>query len=425
MHGRARHRGRGQPPIKADLARIDAIRSKGALAAGVARLHASVPGATGGLTAYDTHTPAALFGFGPIQDYRDSTQVVANLDQGGMGLPSRDFYLSDDARMKERRQKYLEHVETLFRLGGASEKQARADASTVLRIETALARSAMDVVKRRDPANVNNVRSLADVRKVAPSFDWKAYLAAIGSPSPKHLIVSSPDFLRGLEQVLKKEPLAAWKAYLRWWTLHGNAKYLPKAFVDADFAFQRTLSGAEELKPRWRRCVSWADRDLGEAVGQAYVEIAFSPESKARAQQLVKAVEGALGQSIQQNDWMSTATKAQAQDKLHAIEDKSATLSDGGTTPRSPSGAPAWWRTSTPRPASSCAGSSRRIDQPVDRAEWICHAGDGECLVRPAAEHDQLPRRHPPASVLRPAHGGSELRRHRDDHRPRDRPRVR
>jgi len=387
----------GTSPIKADLARIDAIRSKGALAAGVARLHASVPGATGGLTAYDTHTPAALFGFGPIQDYRDSTQVVANLDQGGMGLPSRDFYLSDDARMKERRQKYLEHVETLFRLGGASEKQARADASTVLRIETALARSAMDVVKRRDPANVNNVRSLADVRKVAPSFDWKAYLAAIGSPSPKHLIVSSPDFLRGLEQVLKKEPLAAWKAYLRWWTLHGNAKYLPKAFVDADFAFQRTLSGAEELKPRWRRCVSWADRDLGEAVGQAYVEIAFSPESKARAQQLVKAVEGALGQSIQQNDWMSTATKAQAQDKLHAIEDKI--------------GYPERWRdysaltigrTSLVEDVHASAGFELRrqlakIDQPVDRAEWIATPPTVNAWYDP-----QLNTINFPAGILQP-----------------------
>ena len=113
-----------------------------------------------------------------------------------MGLPGRDFYLSDNAKMKEHREKYLEHVETLFRLAGASEKRARTDGAAVLRIETALARAAMDAVKRRDPANVNNVRSLAEVRSVAPSFDWKAYLAAVQAPSPKHLIVSSPDFLR-------------------------------------------------------------------------------------------------------------------------------------------------------------------------------------------------------------------------------------
>ena len=278
-----------------------------------------------------------------------------------MGLPGRDFYLSDDARMKERRQKYLEHVETLLRLAGAPETRARTDGAAVLRIETALARGAMDVVKRRDPANVNNVRSLAEVRSVAPSFDWKAYLAALQAPIPKHVIVSSPDFLRGLEQVLKREPLEAWKAYLRWWTLRGNARYLSKPFVDADFAFQRTLSGAEELLPRWRRCVSWADRDLGEAVGQAYVEVAFPPESKARAQLLVKAVEGALGQSIDRNDWklwydLAIATTGAA--RRHAMAES--LPSAGGTTRPSPSGAPAWCRTSTPRPRSSCAGSSRR-----------------------------------------------------------------
>ena len=239
----------GISPVAAELKRIDALRSKRAIAGEVARLHASVPGVTGGLTTYDNHTPAPLFGFGPIQDYRDSTQVVANLDQGGMGLPSRDFYLSDDAKMKERRQKYVEHVQALFRLAGAPKKRASTDAAAVLRIETALARAAMDVVKRRDPANVNNVRSLAEVRSAAPSFDWKAYLAAIQAPSPKHLIVSSPEFLRGMEQVLKKEPLGAWRAYLRWWTLHGNAKYLSNPFVDADFTFQRTLTGAEELLP--------------------------------------------------------------------------------------------------------------------------------------------------------------------------------
>jgi endothelin-converting enzyme/putative endopeptidase len=387
----------GISPIAAELKRIDALRNNRAIAGEVARLHASVPGAPGGLTTYDNHTPAALFGFGPIQDYRDSTQVVANLDQGGMGLPSRDFYLSDDARMKERRQKYAEHVEALFQLAGDSQKRARDEAAAVLRIETALARAAMDVVKRRDPANVNNVRSLAEVRSAAPSFDWKAYLAAIQAPNPKHLIVSSPDFLRGMEQVLKKEPLGAWKAYLRWWTLHGNAKYLSKPFVDADFAFQRTLTGAEELLPRWRRCVTWADRDIGEAVGQAYVEVAFPPEEKARAQKLVKAVEGALGQSIQQNDWMSEPTKAQAQDKLHGIEDKI--------------GYPDHWRdysaltigrTSLAQNVHASAAFELRrqlakIDKPVDRSEWIATPPTVNAWYDP-----QLNTINFPAGILQP-----------------------
>ena len=387
----------GVKPVAADLKRIDAIRNKRALAGEIARLHASVPGATGGLTTYDNHTAAALFGFGPLQDYRDSSQVVANLDQGGMGLPGRDFYLADSPRMKEAREKYRQHVEKLFRLAGASEKRATTDAAAVMRIETAFARAAMDVVKRRDPANVNNVRSLAEVQAAAPSFDWKAYLAAIHSPTPKHLIVSTPDFLRALDQTIKKESLEAWKAYLRSWTLHGHAKYLSKPFVDADFQMQQVFSGAEELLPRWRRCVAWADRDVGEALGQAYVDVAFPPENKARAQLLVKAVEGALGQSIDQNDWMSSPTKVQAQEKLHAIEDKI--------------GYPERWRdysaltigrgSLTQNVHASAAFELRRqlakIDRPVDRKEWIATPPTVNAWYDP-----QLNTINFPAGILQP-----------------------
>ena len=388
----------GVSPIAADLARIEKLSSKRAIAGEVARLHASVPGATGGLNTYDNHTPAPLFGFGPLQDYGDATQVVANLDQGGMGLPSRDFYLSNDAKMMDRREKYLQHVETLFRLAGASEKRARADAAAVMRIETALARLAMDVVKRRDPANVNNVRSVAQVQSAAPSFDWKAYLAAVHAPRPKHVIVSTPEFLRGLDQTLRKEPLAAWKAYLRWWTLHGNARYLSKAFVDADFAFYgAVLRGSKELLPRWRRCVNNADRDLGEAVGPAYVEVAFPPASKARAQELVKAVEASMGRSIEQLDWMGAATKAQALEKLKAIEDKI--------------GYPSRWRdysaltigrTGLPQNVHAAAAFElhrqlAKIDQPVDRTEWTMTPPTVDAYYDP-----QLNTINFPAGILQP-----------------------
>jgi len=388
----------GVSPIAADLARIEKLPGKRAIAGEVARLHASVPGATGGLNTYDNHTAAPLFGFGPLQDYRDATQVVANLDQGGMGLPSRDFYLSDDAKMKERREKYRQHVETMFRLAGASEKRARTDAASVMRIETALARVAMDVVKRRDPANVNNVRSLAQVQSAAPSFDWKTYLAAVHAPRPKHLIVSTPPFLRGLDQTLRKEPLGAWKAYLRWWTLHGNARYLSTAFVDADFAFYGgVLRGSKELLPRWRRCVNIADRDLGEAVGPAYVEVAFPPSSKARAQELVKAVEASMGRSIEQRDWMGAATKAQALEKLKAIEDKI--------------GYPSRWRdysaltigrAGLPQNVHAAAAFElsrqlAKIDQPVDRTEWTLTPPTVDAYYDP-----QLNTINFPAGILQP-----------------------
>ena len=313
----------GLQPIRADLDRIAEMKSKAELARAIARLHLSVPGVTGGYNAYDNYTPAALFGFGPTQDFSNAALVVAAIDQGGMGLPGRESYLSDDAKAKEVRQKYLAHVQKLFELAGEKPKQAAADAAAVLRIETALARAAMDVVPRRDPKNLNNVRSLAQVQAATPSFDWKTYLAEIGAPAPAHYIVAAPESLTGMEKLIKSEPLSAWKAYLRWWTLHGNASALSTPFVEENFSFfGRVLFGSKELRPRWRRCVTFADRDLGEALGQAYVARAFPPDSKQRTEAMVRSIESSLGKDIDGLDWMSTATKKAAQEKLTAIEEK-------------------------------------------------------------------------------------------------------
>jgi putative endopeptidase len=361
----------GISPIKADLDRILAMRSKATLPQEIANLHKSVPGVTGGFNNYDNYTPAALFGFGPTQDFADASLVVAAIDQGGMGLPGREYYLASDDKMKDTRQKYLAHVTELFVLAGEKPAKAKTDAAAVLRIETALAKVAMDAVTRRDPKNVNNVRSLAQVKAATPSFDWSAYFAAIGAPEPKHYLVATPAFLGGVDKLLLTEPLDAWKAYLHWWTLHGNAPFLSKDFVDANFAFYGTaLSGAKQLRPRWRRCVNSADRDLGEALGQAYVARAFPSESKVRSEALVKAIEQGLAADIEQLDWMSAGTKKAALTKLNAIEDKIAY--------------PKVWRDygaviivrdsmAANVHASSAFELSRqlaKIGKPVDRIEW-------------------------------------------------------
>ena len=353
----------GLSPLKADLGRISAMKSKAGVATEVARLHESVPGATGGFNSYDNHTPAVLFGFGPTQDFADATVVVAAIDQGGMALPGRDYYLATDAKMQDIRQKYLAHMARLFVLSGESPKKAQSDAAAVLRIETALAQAAMDAVARRDPAKINNVRTLAQVKALAPSFDWSAYLKAVGAPDPKHYLVATPAFLPAVEHLLQTESLDAWKAYLRWWTLHGNASFLSKAFVDESFAFYgTTLFGVEKLQPRWRRCVADADRDLGDALGQAYVARAFSPESKARSDALVKAVEHALSEDIAQLDWMSAATKKAAQVKAsgHRAEDwlsQHLARLQRGQYPA----ATALTRMSTLPPPSNSSGSFRRL----------------------------------------------------------------
>jgi endothelin-converting enzyme/putative endopeptidase len=310
----------GIAPIKADLDRIAAMKSKSDLPTTLAAFHNSVPAAW---AQGNNQTTTALFGFGSNPDFKDSSIVVAGFDQGGMGMPGRDYYLSTDEKMVTTRNKYVQHVQKMFELAGEKPEQANADAATVLNIETQLAKNAMDIVKRRDPANINNVMSVAEIKGLAPSFDWERYLKLVNSPTPKHYIVTSPDFFRGLEPLLKSESLENWKTYLRWWTLNTNANYLNKAMVDEHFDFfSRTLYGLQENQPRWRRCVNYADRDLGEALGQAYVDIAFPPESKRRMDEMVNAIEAALSRDIDTLEWMSPATKKEAQEKLKAIYNK-------------------------------------------------------------------------------------------------------
>jgi putative endopeptidase len=311
----------GARDLKPGLARINRMKSKSELAAEVAYIHMSVPGAW---NADDNQTQAAVLGFGQAQDFDDASKVVAFVDQGGMALPGRDFYLKDDDKSKELRSQYEVHVAKMLELAGENPKQAASDATTVLAIETAMARSAMDNVARRDPKNLNNKMTLEQVQALTPSFDFKAYIALVGAPpSDPHYLVSSPDFFRGLEKLIQQQSVDNWKAYLRWQLVHGSAPYLSKAFVDENWSFfAHTLLGAKEQTPRWRRCVRAADRDLGQALGQAYVEAAFPSASKERTVAMVHDIEHALDEDITSLDWMQPVTKGQAEVKLHAIEDK-------------------------------------------------------------------------------------------------------
>jgi endothelin-converting enzyme/putative endopeptidase len=310
----------GNRDLAPELKRIDALHTKTQLAEEVARLHMTLPAAW---EAGNNQTPVALFGFGSTQDLDNASLVVMLVDQGGMGLPSRDFYLKDDQKSTEIRTKYQTHVANLLALSGESKEQAGNDATTILGIETAMAKVAMDNVSRRDPAKLNNKMSLAQMQALTPSFDWKRYLTLVGAPAPDHYLVTAPEFFKGLETILQQRPLDDWKAYLRWHLVHASAPYLSKAFVDENFDFyQHTILGAQQLLPRWRRCVRAADNYLGEALGQTYVERAFPPESKRTAVQLVHDVEAALDRDIDSLDWMTPVTKKEAQKKLQAIEDK-------------------------------------------------------------------------------------------------------
>jgi len=358
----------GLKPLQPELERIAALKSKKEITLEIAHLHHLFPGAW---AQSDNQTNSPFFGFTGQQDYDDASKVVAQIDQGGLSLPSRDYYINTDEKSVETLKKYRAHVQKMFELAGEAQAQASEDAGTVIELETAMAKAQMDNVKRRDPKNINNRMSLAQVRELTPSIDWDAYLQAVKAPTSDHYIVTSPDFFRAEEKLLAEHPLEHWKTYMRWQAIHRAAFYLNKSMADENFDFfSRTLAGQEQPLPRWRRCTGTADRDLGEALGQAYVDRAFPPESRARTIEMVHAIERAMHDDIENVNWMTPATKEQAIVKLKGIEDKI--------------GYPSHWRdySSVKVTRDNYLGNVEqassfelerwvaKIGKPVDRSEW-------------------------------------------------------
>ena len=305
----------GATPLKADLERIAGLKSKAGLPAELAHLHPSDVGSFLGR--------APLFSFGSNQDFKNSTEFIAEVDQGGIGLPDRDYYFKDDAKSQEIRQQYLAHVQKMLQLLGDKPDEAAAEAQTVMRIETALAKASLTRVERRDPNKIYHKMTREELQALSPSFSWDGYFTEIGLPGTKSLNVAVPDFVKGMEAELNAEDLASWKVYLRWHLVHAQARYLSTAFVNEDFDFyDHILAGTKEIQPRWKRCVRFVDRQLGEALGKVYVQKNFSPDTKQRALVMVKQIETEMGNEIQQLPWMSPATKEQALAKLHTVVNK-------------------------------------------------------------------------------------------------------
>ena len=301
------------------LERIDAMKDKREIAQVLAAIQSSFGAAW---LSEDNQTNVAMFGYGPQADYNDVSRVVAGADQGGLGMPSRDFYLKNDPDSKTIRDKYVVLITTLLKMDGASPADATRDASTILRLETAMAQSQMDNISRRDPNKINNRYTLAQLKLLTAAFDWDAYFQAIGAPPVPLYEVSSPEFFRELNKLLVDEDLATWKLYLRWQLLLGSADVLGKNSRDATFTFTSALTGQKQQPPDWRRCTMEVDHYLGQALGQVYVAEVFPPESKVRAQKMVKDIEAAMGRDIDSVTWMQPATKHEAHLKLAAVMDK-------------------------------------------------------------------------------------------------------
>ena len=300
---------KGTAALKSQLDRIAGATTKRQLAAVLAQLHAE--------------GVRALFRFSSQADFQNASLNIAGVNQGGLGLPDRDYYLGEEARFVEVRLRYPDHVQQMLELLGEPQEQAARHAQAVLEIETALARASIDRVRRRDPANRQHKMTRGELAALTPRFDWEGYLAAAGAPDFKELNVDWPDFFKGVDELLETRSLPDWQAYLRWQAVHRASSLLPRAFVDEDFAFfDRTLTGAQELEPRWQRCVELTNRQLGEALGQRYVAEAFPPESKARVAKLVAALEAALERDIRELPWMSETTKKRALEKLAAVAEK-------------------------------------------------------------------------------------------------------
>jgi putative endopeptidase len=298
---------RGAEPLKPELERIAKIESKAEIAdVAAAMVHDN-----------------ALFRFDSTQDFRDANQVIAEADQGGLGLPDRDYYVKDDPKSVDLRKAYVAHMQKMFELLGDQPDTAAAEAQTVMRIETALAKGSMTRVERREPKNLDHKMTSGELEKLTPDFQWQVYFTKVGLPVLASLNVASPGFFKAMNEELEKENLADWKTYLRWHLVHADAPFLSAAFLNENFAFYgKTLRGQQELQPRWKRCTEYVDDDLGEALGQVYVEKYFSPEAKQEALKMVKEIEAAMEQDINSLPWMSPATKQQALIKLHGMANK-------------------------------------------------------------------------------------------------------
>jgi putative endopeptidase len=298
----------GGQPIAAELSRIAAISNRAQLEGEIARLHSmGVP---------------ALFGFGAQQDAKNSTAVIAGVNQGGLSLPDRDYYLNPDKRNADIRTNYQDHVARMFQLAGENPTQAAANAQRVVAVETALAKPAKTRVEMRDPnANYHKMTS-AELAQLAPGFNWPAFFSGEGRGDISTINVQNPVFVKAADSLLTSAPLDDWKAYLRWHVIDAAAGVLSSPFVNEDFRFGSTLSGAKEMLPREKRCARATDSGLRDALGQAYVAQYFTPAAKQRALEMVRNLESVFRDRIQTLGWMSDTTKTQAGAKLAAFTNK-------------------------------------------------------------------------------------------------------
>jgi putative endopeptidase len=302
----ARIEAEGAKPLAQEFARIESIKDLSSLQAEVARLHKV------------NISPA--FNFFGYQDYKNSTRIIAWLYQGGLGMPNREYYTKEDDKSKEIRAQYVAHVARMFELLGDKPEQAAAEARTVMEMETRLAKASQTPVEERDPNATYHRMTLAELNQLTPGLKWEGYFKTIGLTDPGDINVAQPAFYKELGQMMTSIAVNDWKTYLRWQLINAEASRLSSAFVNETFNFNgKVIRGTKELQPRWKRVLTATDNLLGEALGQLFVERAFSPQAKAKAQEMIMNLKAALRDRIKVLDWITEATRQQALKKLDAI----------------------------------------------------------------------------------------------------------
>ncbi len=296
------------PAVKKQLAAFKGLKGK-ALATTIGKLEA------------EAINP--VFGFGSMQDLKDSSKVINGISSGGLGLPDRDYYLKDDAKTKAVRDAYAAHVAKMFELLGDKPDDAKKKSDTIMAFETRLAKVTLTNVDRRDPEKIYHRVEKAGLDKLAPSFDWKAFYKAMGAPKDKELSVEHPPFFEEFDKIVKDTPPETWETYLSWVYVRSVVPALPKAFQDETFAYtSKALTGAKEDRPRWKKCVSFADGHLGEALGRVFVDENFGADGKARTLGIVKALEGSMNDDLKAVTWMDDGTRKVALEKASKMFNK-------------------------------------------------------------------------------------------------------
>ena len=299
----------GYKPLKPELEQIGAIKDLNGVAEEIARLHDQ------GINVF--------FSFSSSPDPDNAKMTIAEADQGGLGLPDKDYYVRTDAKSEETRQKYVEYIARMFQLIGDGSSEAGVKARAVMAIESNLASAALSRVDRRDPHMTHHKMSVSQFEALTPDLNMNLFFAGTHTPNFIRMNVGVPDFYQNLGRLLQSTGLNDLKAYLAFHYVSSYAPDLSKPFVEADFDFySRYLTGAQELQPRWKRCVRTTDRNLGEALGQKYVDSAFAGQSKERTQELVNMVEQQMEADIKSLTWMSDTTKEQALVKLRGVTNK-------------------------------------------------------------------------------------------------------